>query len=182
MILFSFSSCARLSGNSTSPSHGPQTRRPGTLPQAAPRRKSGGHGTVAPPVPIPNTEVKRCCADDSWTTGPAKVGRRQIQNPLQTPPPKRAGFVFSSLDHGTDLSDLRWQAKQAEQANEVRLIQRSDRQLTTTGQPGAVQSTYRKPFELSSAWQSAARPSSSAGASVFSGAPETCSSLAGLDR
>ncbi len=42
---------------------------------------SGDHGTVVPPVPIPNTEVKRCCADDSWAIGPAKVGRCQIQSP-----------------------------------------------------------------------------------------------------
>ena len=28
-------------------------------------RESGGHSTVAPPVPIPNTEVKRCSADGS---------------------------------------------------------------------------------------------------------------------
>ncbi len=42
---------------------------------------SGDHGTVVPPVPIPNTEVKRCCADDSWAIGPAKVGRCQIKSP-----------------------------------------------------------------------------------------------------
>ena len=43
--------------------------------------QSGDHGTVAPPVPIPNTEVKRCCADDSWAIGPAKVGRCQFNPP-----------------------------------------------------------------------------------------------------
>ena len=43
--------------------------------------QSGDHGTVAPPVPIPNTEVKRCCADDSMATGHAKVGRRQFITP-----------------------------------------------------------------------------------------------------
>ena len=41
-------------------------------------QSSGGHGTVVPPVPIPNTEVKRCSADDSMTIGYAKVGRRQL--------------------------------------------------------------------------------------------------------
>jgi hypothetical protein len=55
-----------------------------------PGQQSGGHGTVAPPVPIPNTEVKRCCADDSMTKGHAKVGRCQITNPS----PHRAGFFL----------------------------------------------------------------------------------------
>ena len=40
---------------------------------------SGDHGTVVPPVPISNTEVKRCCADDSMAIGHAKVGRCQIK-------------------------------------------------------------------------------------------------------
>ena len=38
---------------------------------------SGDLSTVEPPVPIPNTEVKRCSADGSLTTGLARVGRRQ---------------------------------------------------------------------------------------------------------
>jgi hypothetical protein len=42
---------------------------------------SGDHGTVVPPVPIPNTEVKRCCADDSMAIGHVKVGRCQIITP-----------------------------------------------------------------------------------------------------
>lgn len=42
--------------------------------------QSGDHGTVVPPVPIPNTEVKRCCADDSMAKGYAKVGRCQIKH------------------------------------------------------------------------------------------------------
>ena len=54
--------------------------------------QSGGHGTVAPPVPIPNTEVKRCCADDSMTKGYAKVGRCQIINPS----PSGAGFFLDT--------------------------------------------------------------------------------------
>jgi hypothetical protein len=46
---------------------------------------------VAPPVPIPNTEVKHCCADDSWAIGPAKVGRCQSITP---PIPHGVGGVF----------------------------------------------------------------------------------------
>jgi hypothetical protein len=36
---------------------------------------------VAPPVPIPNTEVKRCSPDGSATIGCARVGRRQNKRP-----------------------------------------------------------------------------------------------------
>src|SRR3954471_22471842 len=42
---------------------------------------SGDHSAVAPPVPIPNTEVKRCSPDGSATIGCARVGRRQNKNP-----------------------------------------------------------------------------------------------------
>ena len=38
---------------------------------------SGDHSAVDPPVPIPNTEVKRCSPDGSATIGCARVGRRQ---------------------------------------------------------------------------------------------------------
>ncbi len=55
--------------------------------------QSGDHGTVAPPVPIPNTEVKRCCADDSMAIGHVKVGRCQIkQNPVS--PCERRVFLL----------------------------------------------------------------------------------------
>ena len=36
---------------------------------------------MAPPVPIPNTEVKRCSPDGSATIGCARVGRRQNKSP-----------------------------------------------------------------------------------------------------
>ena len=58
-------------------------------------QQSGGHGTVAPPVPIPNTEVKRCCADDSMTKGYAKVGHCQISNPS----PQGGGFFLSNAKY-----------------------------------------------------------------------------------
>jgi hypothetical protein len=38
---------------------------------------SGDNSAVAPPVPIPNTEVKRCSPDGSTAIGRARVGRRQ---------------------------------------------------------------------------------------------------------
>ena len=41
-------------------------------------RSSGDNSAVVPPVPIPNTEVKRCSPDDSASIGCAKVGRRQF--------------------------------------------------------------------------------------------------------
>ena len=41
------------------------------------RRASGDHGAVEPPVPIPNTEVKRRSADGSIAIGYARVGRCQ---------------------------------------------------------------------------------------------------------
>ena len=44
-------------------------------------RKSGDHSKVEPPGPIPNPEVKRFCADGSWTIGPVRVGRRQFFMP-----------------------------------------------------------------------------------------------------
>ena len=43
---------------------------------------SGDPSAVAPPVPIPNTEVKRCSPDDSVSIGYAKVGRRQSYAPF----------------------------------------------------------------------------------------------------
>lgn len=39
---------------------------------------SGDHSMVEPPGPIPNPEVKRCCADGSGAIGPVRVGRCQV--------------------------------------------------------------------------------------------------------
>ena len=50
--------------------------------QLPPRSASGDHSAVEPPVPIPNTEVKRRSANGSRTTGPARVGRCQINSPF----------------------------------------------------------------------------------------------------
>src|SRR6476646_11153803 len=46
---------------------------------------SGDNSAVAPPVPIPNTEVKRCSPDGSTATGRARVGRRQNKTPTGFP-------------------------------------------------------------------------------------------------
>ena len=54
---------------------------------------SGDNNAVAPPVPIPNTEVKRCSPDGSTAIGRARVGRRQSKNPAGFP----VGFLVSGL-------------------------------------------------------------------------------------
>ena len=43
--------------------------------------ESGDHSAVEPPVPIPNTEVKRRSANGSLTKGHARVGRCQVMSP-----------------------------------------------------------------------------------------------------
>ena len=48
---------------------------------ASPARTSGDNSAVAPPVPIPNTAVKRCSPDGSAAIGRARVGHRQNKNP-----------------------------------------------------------------------------------------------------
>ena len=48
---------------------------------------------MVPPVPIPNTEVKHCRADDSAAIGCAKVGRCQSLNPTL-----RSGVFFMLAD------------------------------------------------------------------------------------
>src|SRR5690606_31008033 len=45
------------------------------------RLASGDQSAVEPPGPIPNPEVKRRSADGSGTTGPVRVGRRQVLAP-----------------------------------------------------------------------------------------------------
>src|SRR5437588_5417285 len=59
----------------------PPIRPQRDLPGFRIRQTSGDPSAVAPPVPIPNTEVKRCSPDDSASLGCAKVGRRQYYNP-----------------------------------------------------------------------------------------------------
>ncbi len=52
-----------------------QQRYAGAVPH------SGDNSAVAPPVPIPNTAVKRCSPDGSTAIGRARVGRRQNRAP-----------------------------------------------------------------------------------------------------
>src|ERR1700758_5568361 len=56
---------------------------------------SGDPSAVAPPVPIPNTAVKRCSPDGSTAIGRARVGRRQSKKPHRF----YAGGVFSFLHY-----------------------------------------------------------------------------------
>jgi hypothetical protein len=41
---------------------------------------SGDHSAVAPPDPMPNSEVKRSCADGSVGSPHVRVGHRQAPN------------------------------------------------------------------------------------------------------
>jgi hypothetical protein len=63
--------------------HDPQStiNDPLRPPESQPRNTglpSGDQSEVEPPGPIPNPEVKRLSADGSGTTGPVRVGRRQV--------------------------------------------------------------------------------------------------------
>ena len=48
-----------------------------------PAQNSGDTSAVVPPVPIPNTAVKRCSPDGSAAIGRARVGRRQNKTPAE---------------------------------------------------------------------------------------------------
>ncbi len=48
---------------------------------------------VEPPGPIPNPEVKRCCADGSGAIGPVRVGRCQVYARFFPDGRNRAFFV-----------------------------------------------------------------------------------------
>src|SRR5712691_11274633 len=72
----------------TSKSEGVARNRAGPRLVGGPR-SSGDPSAVIPPVPIPNTEVKRCSPDDSAPQGCAKVGR--CQSPLFFFPQGRKG-------------------------------------------------------------------------------------------
>ena len=64
---------------------------------ARPEQLSGDHSAVAPPVPIPNTEVKRCSPDGSASIGCARVGRRQNLRPAAWK--QGAGLFFPAKCH-----------------------------------------------------------------------------------
>src|ERR1700761_962965 len=60
-----------------------------------PAQQSGDLRSLAPPVPIPNTEVKRAFADGSASIGCARVGRCQYHEPRRGKP--RRGFFFQAI-------------------------------------------------------------------------------------
>jgi hypothetical protein len=64
---------------------------------------SGDRSAVAPPVPIPNTEVKHCSADGSTATGRVRVGRRQ--NRLPSMSLDVLGVLLSSIAHSSGEHD-----------------------------------------------------------------------------
>ena len=64
---------------------------------------SGDNSAVAPPVPIPNTEVKRCSPDGSTATGRARVGRRQSKMPTGFIP---VGILFSGVAYSSREHDV----------------------------------------------------------------------------
>ena len=75
-------------------SHPLISRNPGRNLPYPTARSSGDHSAVEPPVPFPNTEVKRCSPNDSASIGCAKVGRCQYPRPAQVTIPERGGSVL----------------------------------------------------------------------------------------
>ena len=55
---------------------------------------------MAPPVPIPNTEVKHLIADGSASIGCARVGRCQYYE-ARVGKPTRASFFFGDIPNAT---------------------------------------------------------------------------------
>ena len=51
------------------------------------------HNAQGPPVPIPNTEVKLCSAENTRR----EAVREDRTKPTQEPDPKRSGFILSSI-------------------------------------------------------------------------------------
>src|SRR5438105_4769483 len=78
---------------------------------------SGDHRAVAPPVPIPNTAVKRCSPDGSATKGRARVGRSQNKNPARFIPVGVFNFwhAYSSREHA--VLGSRWVDGQAREGS-----------------------------------------------------------------
>src|SRR6266404_4167382 len=82
--------------------------KPQTSPEPRPESisgfGSGDNSAVAPPVPIPNTEVKRCSPDGSATIGCARVGRRQNKSP--------AGLSQRGFCVGVAYSSREWSRRE----------------------------------------------------------------------
>ena len=58
---------------------------------------SGGHSDVAPPDPIPNSEVKHVSGDGSVGFPHVRVAHRQTPNLKTEKPPKRVAFFVLEL-------------------------------------------------------------------------------------
>src|SRR5580658_2749843 len=71
------------------------------------RRISGDPSAVAPPVPIPNTEVKRCSPDGSTSLGRARVGRCQSYAPL--PGNQEAGLFFARSGRKKEIRNSKFE-------------------------------------------------------------------------
>ena len=69
-------------------------------PAKATIQASGDHSAVVPPVPIPNTEVKRCSPNDSASIGCVKVGRRQSYEPAESKDPAGSLFLLGGSEEG----------------------------------------------------------------------------------
>ena len=71
---------------------------------------SGDISVVVPPVPIPNTEVKRCSPDGSTAIGRARVGRRQNKNPGE--------LIIGVFAFGDDCSSTAEGRRESSRGNE----------------------------------------------------------------
>ena len=71
------------------------------------RQPSGDPSAVAPPVPIPNTEVKRCSPDDSTCLACAKVGRRQSLCPVSWKQEAGPFYLFADQADSWHASEVR---------------------------------------------------------------------------
>ena len=66
---------------------------------------SGDQSVVEPPGPIPNPEVKRHSANGSGTTGPVRVGRRQVYARYFAKQSKVPGSFLSRMLTGSQALD-----------------------------------------------------------------------------
>ena len=60
---------------------------------AVKRRRVGVDDAGGPPVPIPNTEVKPCGAEDSWLATACE--NREMPTPIKCPPNRVGICIFS---------------------------------------------------------------------------------------
>ena len=78
-----------------------------SIARASSRRLPGDFSELVPPVPIPNTEVKRLSADDSVAHGHARVGHRQAPNE-EAPGLTTGGFFIFRTGCRTTRAKREW--------------------------------------------------------------------------